>query len=428
MFPGDQGGTTCPQKFEFQFEFLIGKKYIRMDKSTESQQSQESTDSKNIKVISKFEDAKLSESLLRGIYGYGWEKPSYIQQKGIPAILTGRDLIMQAQSGTGKTGTFTIGTLQTIDPSVPEIQGVIILPTRELASQVYGVISQLATAMDVNFIKCIGKSRVRDNLTFPKRATVLVGTPGKLEAVLSRRIIKSQPVNFRIVVIDEFDKMLEDDFIPTIMEIFKFVGDSTQVVLSSATVNKNVMQLTEKFMRNPIEITIKEEAVTLEGIRQFYIDCERSDFKFDVVLDLFNDLVVSQCVIFVNSKSQCDRLEEKFNQNNFAVRGIHGGLEQEERNQIMDEFRSGKVRVLISTDLTARGIDVQQVSLVINYELPNDYAQYIHRIGRTGRYGKKGVAINLIGSQFEGKIMQGIEKYYSTAIQELPENYPELIN
>jgi translation initiation factor 4A len=378
--------------------------------------------------IESFDDPGLKETLLRGIFSYGWEGPSHIQQHGIPAILTGKDVIMQAQSGTGKTGTFSIGTLQQIQDDVAEVQGIIILPTRELADQVYKVIQALGDKMDINFVKCVGKTRVRDNLAFADRATVLVGTPGKLNAVLSKRLIKSQPFNLRICIIDEFDKMLESDFIPTIKDIFSFFSDETQVVLSSATTNPDVMNISEQFMRYPIRITLKEAEVTLDGIMQFYVDCGKEEWKFETIMDLYNTLVVAQSIIFVNSKRKCDILEEQFRKRDFTVKSIHGGLDQEERNAIMQDYRHGTTRVLLSTDLTARGIDVQQVSLVINYELPNDKAQYIHRIGRTGRYGKKGAAINLIGSQFEHKLLEGIEDYYSTSIQELPTDFAKLIN
>jgi len=382
----------------------------------------------NPEKIKSFEDISLKENLLRGIYSYGWENPSSIQQQGIPAILTGNDVIMQAQSGMGKTGTFTVSLLQQIDENAPEVQGVIIVPTRELADQVYKVIQAIGDYMKINFIKCVGKTHVRDKLPFSHRATILIGTPGKICAVLSKQLIKSQPFNLRILVIDEFDKTLEDDFIPTIKEIFTYINKETQVVLSSATVNDSVLDIADHFMRNPIVISIKEEEITLEGIKQFYIDCRKEEWKFETIMDLYQVLVIAQSIIFVNSKRKCEQLEELFRRRDFTVKHIHGGMEQEERDRIMTEFRSGSIRILLSTDLTARGIDVPGVTLVINYELPTDKAQYIHRIGRTGRYGKKGSSINLIGSSYEMGALKSIEDYYSTAIQELPSNFAELIS
>jgi superfamily II DNA/RNA helicase len=379
-------------------------------------------------VITTFEDAQLKENLLRGIYSYGWERPSYIQQQGIPAILTGRDVIMQAQSGMGKTGTFSISLLQHINEEQAEIQGIIILPTRELADQVFEVIRALGDYLKLNFIKCVGKTHVKDKLIYADRATILVGTPGKICAVLSRQLIKSQPFNLHLLVIDEFDKTLEEDFIPTIKEIFGYINTNTQVVLSSATVNDDVLDIAGHFMRDPIIIKIKEEDITLDGIQQFYINCEKEEWKFETIMDLYKTLIIAQSIIFVNSKRKCDFLEDMFRERDFTIKSIHGGMEQEERDIIMKEFRSGTVRILLSTDLTARGIDVPGISLVINYDLPTDKAQYIHRIGRTGRYGKKGSAINLIGNHYDTKLLRAIEDFYSTAIHELPKNFPEIIS
>jgi translation initiation factor 4A len=382
-----------------------------------------------IQDLESFEDANFKENLLRGIYSYGWEKPSRIQQQGIPAILTGSDVIMQAQSGMGKTGTFTTALLQLIEEDKPEIQGCILLPTRELADQVYKVIQTIGDYMEINFIKCIGQSRVQNNLAYPKRATILIGTPGKLQAILSKNLLNSQSYNLKCLIIDEFDKMLgEPDFITTIKDIFNHLSENTQVVLSSATVTDEVIELTNQFMKDPIRISIRDDEVSLEGIQQYYINTEKEEYKFDTVLDIYKTVIVAQCILFVNSKRKCDELEWKFKQNDFTVKSIHGGLEQQQRDLIMEEFRQSKIRVLISTDLTARGIDVAGVSLVVNYELPTDKAQYIHRIGRTGRYGKKGWAINLIGSTSEKNMLNAIENHYSKAIQELPSNYASLIS
>jgi translation initiation factor 4A len=379
-------------------------------------------------TISSFEDANLKEKLLQGIYSYGWEKPSTIQRKGILPILTGRDVIMQAQSGLGKTGCFTVALLQRIEENEASIQGAILVPTRELADQVYKVIQAVGDHMKINFIKCVGKSRVRDELVYKDRCTILIGTPGKLHAVISKQIIRSQPFRLKCFIIDEFDKMLEEqDFIETIRDIFSFLTKETQVVLSSATVSREVMDVADQFMRNPIDIAVKTEDLTLEGIKQFYVNCQKNEWKFDTILDLYQSLVVAQSIIFVNTKRTCEELFDKFTNKSFAVQALHGSLEQEERDRIMDDFRAGKIRVLLTTDLIARGIDVPGISLVVNYDLPNDNAQYIHRCGRGGRYGKKGVAINLLGNQYDQKRLQGIEQYYSTAIMELPVDYAKLI-
>ena len=381
----------------------------------------------NLNIIQTFEEGNLKEALLRGIYSYGWEKPSSIQQKGIPAIMTGIDVIMQVQSGMGKTGTFSTSVLQRIDENKPEVQAIILLPTRELADQVYKVIQAIGDYLKLNFIKCVGSTRIKDTLSYADRGTILVGTPGKICAVLSRQLIKSQPFNLKMLVIDEFDKMLEEDFIPTIKEIFSFINKDTQVVLSSATVSEPILEITRNFMRDPITISIKEEELSLDGIKQFYVDCVKEEWKFETIMDLYNTIVIAQSIVFVNSKRKCKMLEEAFKSRDFTVKSIHGDIDQQERDTIMNEFRSARIRVLLSTDLMARGIDVPGVTLVINYDLPVDNAQYIHRIGRTGRYGKKGCAINLIGSGYDKKILQSIEDHYQTTIGELPSNYSTFI-
>lgn len=373
----------------------------------------------------KFEGMGLKDEILRGISSYGWELPSNIQQKGIPAIVSKRDVIVQAQSGLGKTGTFSIGMLQRVEEGQGTIQGVIILNTRELADQVYNVIRSIGTWINVNFVKCVGGTMVNRRLTYPDGPTILIGTPGKINDTLGKisheRIL--QPLDIKVLIIDEFDKTLEDDFIPTIREIFRYIGTGTNVVLSSATVNDMVLEVSEKFMRDPIIISVKNEELSLEGIRHFYVDCTKDEWKFDTIIDIYRSVVVAQSIIFVNSKNKCDYLEKKFTDNDFTIKSLHGGMEQRDRDQIMSEFRQGKIRILISTDLTARGIDVPSINLVINYDMPKENAQYIHRVGRAGRYGKKGFAINLIGGKNEQTQLKSIEEHYRTIIQELPTNF-----
>lgn len=368
-----------------------------------------------------FENMGLKDNLLRGIYAHGWETPSRIQQQGIPAILTQRDVILQAQSGLGKTGTFAIAMLQRVDPEVSAIQGIIILNTRELADQVHQTISDLGQYFDFNYVKCVGKTLV-DTHGCGNCPTILIGTPGKICSVLERRMIH-QPMEVKLLVIDEFDKTLEVDFIPTIQEIYAHIQANTQLVLSSATVNEGVLTSIRKMVTDPIMISVKEEELSLEGISQYRINCERDDWKFETILDLFSSLTVAQSIIFVNSIARCERLERMFRDKDFTIRSIHGRMEQTERDMIMKEFRQGKIRILLSTDLTARGIDVPSVSLVINYDLPNEKSQYIHRVGRTGRYGKKGYAINLIGHRYDVEQLRVIEECYHVTIPELPTNF-----
>lgn len=375
--------------------------------------------------IDDFEMMGLKDDILRGIYKYGWEKPSGIQCTGIPAILQNRDVILQAQSGTGKTGTFAIAMLQRID-DLEGIQGIIILNTRELADQVYTVIKTLGNYLKVNFVKCVGQSQVDNRLAYQFGPTVLIGTPGKICTTLRMKFIH-QPLNIKLLVIDECDKTLEKDFIPTIKEIVQHTCRSTNIVLSSATLNPDIIKMSKDFMTDPITIFIDNDKLSLDGIIQYKVICDRDGFKFDTMLDIFKIIRVGQCVIFVNSKRTCDDLEARFSDKGFTISSIHGDMEQQLRDRIMDEFRRGKIRMLLTTDLTARGIDVPGISLVFNYELPNDPAQYIHRVGRTGRYGKKGCAINLIGGHAEVRKLGDIEKCYGIKITDLPSNFKNIM-
>jgi superfamily II DNA/RNA helicase len=394
---------------------------------SKSETRSEHEDKSAPETITTFEELNLKDTILRGIYRYGWEKPSFIQQQGIPLILQDRDVIMQAQSGLGKTGTFSIAMLQRIVDDEPTVQGVIVLNTRELADQVHRVIQSIGDYMDCNFVKCVGSIRVDGKLHYPRGPTILIGTPGKICTVLERRLISNQKVDLKMLVIDEFDKTLEVDFIPTIKQIFGFTTDNTKVVLSSATMNDAVLEISNNFMRNPRIISVKDEEVSLEGIKQYHIKCGEEEWKFSTILDLYKSLVIAQSIIFVNSKRKCDQLESMFKAQDFTISSIHGGMEQGERDEVMSQFRSGKVRILLSTDLTARGIDVPSISLVINYDLPFERSQYIHRIGRTGRYGKKGVAINLIAHKNDEKQLQMIEEFYHITIPDLPSDFKNII-
>ena len=379
-------------------------------------------------LIMKFEDfiPKLSDKLLRGIYAIGWENPSSTQVNGIPAILSKKDVIIQAHSGTGKTGTFCISLLNNINPELGCIQGIIIVPTIELGTQVYTVLCTLSEFMEINVLKCVGGHNVKDRLVYPERATILVGTPGKLSDICSRNLIKSQKYNLSMIIIDEFDKTFDKDFVPVIQNIFKtYVYENTQIVLSSATINDEVITLSDTFMHDPIKIILKSEEVSLDGIKQYFIKLDCDDHKFETILDLYKIARVAQCIIFVNSKEKCNILEHKFNSNEFTVSHIHGNIDRSEREKIMNDFRNGTIRILLTTDLMARGIDVQTVSLVINYDIPIDSSQYIHRIGRTGRYGKKGCAINLIGNNSDIRNIRAIEDFYKIKIDELPADFAD---
>jgi translation initiation factor 4A len=362
--------------------------------------------------------------LVRGIFAYGYEKPSAIQSLAIVPITTERDVIAQAQSGTGKTATFSIGVLQKVDPAVPGIQALILAPTRELAEQIKGVVHALGSYLGINCLSCVGGSPVQQQIADlqSNKFQVVIGTPGRVFDMISRKALDTSTI--KMFVLDEADEMLSTGFKPQIYEIFTRLPKEVQVVLLSATIPVELMEITNSFMRNPIQILVKKEELTLEGIKQFYVDVELQSHKTPCLCDLYNTISICQAVIFCNSKRTVNQLAADLQANQFAVSALHGDMPQEERTQILSQFRSGATRLLITTDLLARGIDVQQVSLVINYDLPLEVENYLHRIGRSGRFGRKGIAINFVTHK-EKPVLAQINAYYNTQVEEMPQNIAE---
>lgn len=362
----------------------------------------------------------LKSELLRGVYAYGFERPSAIQQRAIMPVIKGNDVIAQAQSGTGKTATFSISVLQKIDPNIKACQALILAPTRELAQQIQKVVVAIGDFMQIECHACIGGTSVRDDMkALQDGPQVVVGTPGRVQDMIQRRVLKTD--SMKMFVLDEADEMLSRGFTEQIYDIFQLLPQSTQVVLLSATMPQDVLEVTTKFMRDPVRILVKKDELTLEGIKQFYIAVEKEDWKLDTLSDLYETVTITQAVIFCNTRRKVDWLTDKLTARDFTVSAMHGDMDQGQRDVIMKEFRSGSSRVLIATDLLARGIDVQQVSLVINYDLPANRENYIHRIGRGGRFGRKGVAINFVTAD-DVRMMREIEQFYSTQIEEMPMN------
>jgi len=376
-------------------------------------------------VCESFDQMDLREDLLRGIYSLGFETPSAIQQRAIKPILLGHDTIAQAQSGTGKTATFAISSLQKLDLSRRECQTMILSPTRELAQQTMKVIEAMGDYMKARVHACVGGTAVRDDIrTLQEGVHIVVGTPGRVFDMINRRSLRMDYVS--LFVLDEADEMLSRGFKDQIYSVFQFLPDKVQVALFSATMPSDVLDVTERFMRNPIRILVKRDELTLEGIKQFFVSVEREDWKLGTLCDLYESLTITQAIIYCNTRRKVDWLTEKMQEKDFTVSAMHGDMDQRERDLIMREFRSGTSRVLITTDLLARGIDVQQVSLVINYDLPTNRENYIHRIGRSGRFGRKGVAINFI-TQSDIRYLRDIESFYHTQIEEMPSNVAELL-
>ncbi|PYH90894.1 ATP-dependent RNA helicase eIF4A [Aspergillus ellipticus CBS 707.79] len=298
-------------------------------------------------VIDSFDAMDLKPELLRGVYAYGFERPSAIQQRAIMPIIKGHDVIAQAQSGTGKTATFSISALQKIDHNLKACQALIVAPTRELAQQIQKVVVAIGDFMNIECHACIGGTNVRDDMTALRNGPqVVVGTPGRIHDMIERRVLKTDQM--KLFILDEADEMLSRGFTEQIYDIFQLLPQSTQVNLLSATMPQDVLEVTTKFMRDPIRILVKKQELTLEGIKQFYIAVEKEDWKLDTLSDLYE-------------------------------------------------------------------------TVTINYDLPANRENYIHRIGRGGRFGRKGVAINFVTAD-DVRMMREIEQFYSTQIEEMPMN------
>lgn len=370
----------------------------------------------------------ISEELLHGIYAYGFEKPSPIQRRSITHIIEGKDVIAQAQSGTGKTGSFSVSTLASINAESKQVQSIILAPTRELATQIFNVVKAFSTY--IKGFQCqllIGGTSTEQDISSLRNNTpqVIVGCPGRVHDMLRRKHINPQYI--KLLVLDEADEMLSSGFKEQVYYIFQCLRNDIQVVLFSATLPADLMNLTNKFMRDPVQILVKSEQLTLEGIKQFHIALDADGEKYETLCDLYNSLSMSQCIIYCNSVRRVSDLYQAMKEDNFPVCCIHSGMDKEERKNNYDDFRMGKYKVLISSNVTARGIDIQSVSTVLNFDMPKDIHTYLHRIGRSGRWGKKGVAINFV-TRRDFRKMREIERHYDTIIPELPESFVNMSN
>ena len=377
------------------------------------------------KKINSFEDLNLSNNLLRGIYAYGWDEPSYIQSVGITPVLEGKDSIIQAQSGTGKTGTFTISVLHKIDTKINTCQAIILSPTREIANQTNNVINKISSFMpDIKITGVIGGKKLNNNDV--RTAQVIIGTPGRVGDMIRRNNVCMKTV--KMFILDEADQMLNIGFKDQIIDILEYVPKESQIAIYSATMPNSILDITDKFMNNPTKILVQKNELTLDGIAQFYIACDTEKDKFDILCDLYHTLILSQSMVYCATKRKVEWLTQQLEESGFPISKIHSDMTQDTRDAIMTSFRKGQTRILITTDLLARGIDVQGVCLVINYDLPNNKQNYIHRIGRTGRHGRKGIAINFALTNQDYRKLNELEKFYGTEIVEMPENIQKYIS
>jgi translation initiation factor 4A len=387
----------------------------------------DTTDIKEITEITDWESLNLNDDLLRGIYRYGFEKPTPIQSTSILPIIENKDVIAQARSGTGKTGSFTIGALQKIDISKKTTQVLILAPTHELVKQISTVVSNIGNAMEGLLVKTlVGGTSVMDDSSELKNNPphVIVGTPGRVYDMIRRKNIRMNTI--KLFVLDEADEMLSKGFKEQIYEIFKNFNEEIQVAIFSATMPEDVLTLTNKFMRDPVKIILKPEELTLECIQQYFVALPSDNDKFETLKDLFSFLEISQCIIYVNTIKRVNDLYEAMKKEGFPVCYIHSSMDKSERDKTFQQFRTGSSRVLISSGITARGIDVQQVSVVINFDITRDVHTYLHAIGRSGRYGRKGLAINFV-TRHDLDQMRKIERHYGISIKELPKDVRSLI-
>lgn len=383
-----------------------------------------------IKLYAEWDDLNLNEDVHRGILSYGFEKPTSIQQKAIKPIIDGKDIIGQAQSGTGKTGSFTIGCLQRIDLTESTTQAIILSNTHILAQQTYNVVNNLSKYMDGLVTKMlIGGTSVSDDINDlrNRKPHIIVGTPGRVFDMMKRRHFDTSSI--RLFIMDEADEMLNKGFKEQIYEIFRYLNDNVQVALFSATMPEEILTLTDKFLRNPVRITLKAEDVTLKGIKQFYIAVSTDQEKFDCLKDLYECISASQSIIYTSSRDRVTRLYNAMVSDGFAVCYVHSEMPSSERDETIEKFRNGQYRVMISSAMTTRGFDVQQISTVIIFDMEtfvNNLENYVHAIGRSGRFGRKGLAINFMTKQ-DTTIFKAIEERFKTTIQELPSNVSDYV-
>lgn len=398
-------------------------KFVYIVRTRMSELEYEPSKTEELKEILSWDELEIDPQILRGIYSYGYEKPSPIQRKAIIPILEKRDIIAQAQSGTGKTATFSIGALARVNTTVPETKVLILSPTRELTIQTANVLSRIGGQMDGLVVHTMIGGVKMESVSKGEVPHIICGCPGRVYDMIRRDKINTKTID--LIIIDEADEILSSGFKDQIYNIFTTLNSDAQVALFSATLPKYINHITNKIMRNPVQIIVKAEQLTLEGISQYYVAIENDSQKYDTLKDIFSHISVSQCIIYCNSVRRVDDLYNAMRQDGFPVCCIHSSMDKQARDDSFSDFRNGKYRVLISSNVTSRGIDIQQVSVVINFDIPKCVHNYLHRIGRSGRWGRKGVGINFV-TRYDQFKMREIESYYHCQINEMPANLEAL--
>ena len=370
--------------------------------------------------IENWDDLDINPNLLRGIFAYGFEKPSPIQKKAIKPIMLKRDIVAQAQSGTGKTATFTIGALANIDTNDNTTQVLVLSPTKEITIQTAAVFEKIGGMIDNLKVKALyagvsfDETSIFSNKNVPH---VICGCPGSVFNMMRNNRIHSNKI--KLVILDEADEMLSSSFKDQVYNIFQYFNNNIQVALFSATLPDEINTIVKKIIREPVQISVNREMLTLDGIKQLYVAIDDDREKYTTLKNIYSFLSMSQCIIYCNSVKRVQDLYAALIEDEFPVCRIHSNMERSERETTFANFKNGRSRVLISSNVTARGIDIQQVSVVINFDITKDVHTYIHRIGRSGRWGRKGVAINFVTRRDVMKLKE-IEQFYSTQIVEMP--------
>lgn len=366
----------------------------------------------------KFDELNIDERILRAIEDMGFEETSPIQTQAIPAVCEGIDVVGQAQTGTGKTAAYTIPMLMKIDPQIKKPQAIVLCPTRELAVQVAEEIRKLAKYMsDIKVLPVYGGQEiVRQIKSLKTGVQIIVGTPGRVMDHMRRKTVKFDNIN--MVILDEADEMLDMGFREDMETILTETPEDRQTVMFSATMPKAIMDIARNFQKDARIIKVVRKELTVSNIEQFYYEV-RPKNKTEVLCRLIDIYNPRLSVVFCNTKRQVDELISELKGRGYFADGIHGDMKQQQRDRVMDDFRSGKVDILIATDVVARGIDVDDVDMVFNYDIPQDEEYYVHRIGRTGRAGRSGMALSFISGKEVYKL-KDIERYCKTKILAKP--------
>uniref|UniRef100_A0A0D9ZNH3 RNA helicase n=1 Tax=Oryza glumipatula TaxID=40148 RepID=A0A0D9ZNH3_9ORYZ len=364
----------------------------------------------------EFEDYFLKRELLMGIYEKGFERPSPIQEESIPIALTGSDILARAKNGTGKTAAFCIPALEKIDQDKNAIQVVILVPTRELALQTSQVCKELGKHLKIQVMVTTGGTSLKDDIVrLYQPVHLLVGTPGRILDLTKKGVCVLK--NCSMLVMDEADKLLSPEFQPSIQELIRYLPSNRQILMFSATFPVTVKEFKDKYLPKPYVINLMDE-LTLKGITQFYAFVEERQ-KVHCLNTLFSKLQINQSIIFCNSVNRVELLAKKITELGYSCFYIHAKMLQDHRNRVFHDFRNGACRNLVCTDLFTRGIDIQAVNVVINFDFPKSAETYLHRVGRSGRFGHLGLAVNLITYEDRFNLYR-IEQELGTEIKPIP--------